>query len=139
MPPSVAPSAVAGTEPDESLIAAFEGALRNGAPPALAEFVPPKLMPNRLPTLVELVRSDLEWRWDRGTPKPVDAYLVEYPELANADGAVAALHGEKYRPRLPRGEPARPEEYRARYQVSTASCPAVDPPAALRRSTRAAI
>src|SRR4051812_34862272 len=140
MPPSVAPpSAVAGIEPDESLIAAFEGALRNGPPPALADFVPPKLMPNRLPTLVELVRSDLEWRWDRGTPKPADASLAEYPELANADGAVAALAFEEYRARLRRGEPARPEEDRARYHVPTDSWPAADPPAAVRRSTRVVI
>ena len=140
MPPSVAPASAVGTiEPDESLIAAFEGALRTGPPPALADFVPPKLMPNRLPTLVELVRSDLEWRWDRGMPKPADAYLAEYPELANASGAVAALAFEEYRARLRLGEPARPEEYRARFQVPTDSWPAADAPVTVRRSTQGPI
>ena len=119
VPPS--PTAV-GPEPDESAIAAYEQALRHGPDPALADFVPPS-GPNRLPTLVELVRSDLEWRWDRGTPKPAAAYLAEYPELAAATGAVAF---EEYRARLRSGEPVRPEDFRARYQISTDSWPALD-------------
>ena len=115
-----------GTEPDESAIAAYEQALRQGPAPALADFVPKRAGDHRLATLIELVRSDLEWRWGRGTPKPAAAYLEEYPELAAADGAVAALAFEEYRVRLRLGEPVRPDEYRARYQISTDSWPAVD-------------
>jgi serine/threonine protein kinase/tetratricopeptide (TPR) repeat protein len=116
---------IPGSEPDESAIAAYEQALRHEPAPALSDYVPSR-SGCRLATLVELVRSDLEWRWGRGTPKPAAAYLEEYPELAAADGAVAALAFEEYRVRLRLGEPVRPDEYRARYQISTESWPAVD-------------
>ena len=43
-------------------------------------------------------------------------------------GALAALAFEEYRARPAPGEPARPEEYRARYQVPTDSWPAADAP-----------
>src|SRR5207245_90607 len=65
-------------------------------------------------------------QWGHGTPKPATAYLEEYPELAAADGAVAAVAFEEYRARLRLGEPVRPDEFRARYQISTDSWPALD-------------
>ena len=39
---------VAGVEPDESVIAAYEQALRHGPAPALADFVPPRAAPHRV-------------------------------------------------------------------------------------------
>lgn len=127
MPTAAHPTVtIPGSEPDESAIAAYEQALRHEPAPALSDFIPSRSGGGRLATLVELVRSDLEWRWGRGTPKPAAAYLEEYPELAAADGAVAALAFEEYRVRLRLGEPVRPDEYRARYQISTESWPAVD-------------
>ena len=81
-------------EPDESVIAAFEQALRAGGAPAVADFAPPAPATHRLATLIELVRSDLEWQWSHGTPKSAAAYLAEHPELADAD---AALRGRGVR------------------------------------------
>jgi serine/threonine protein kinase/Flp pilus assembly protein TadD len=110
-------------EPDESVIAAYEQALRAGPSPAMRDFVPPPAAVNRLATLVELVRGDLEWRWAHGAPKPAADYLSEYPELATVDSARAAVAFEEYRARLCQGESARPSEYRDRYQIATDSWP----------------
>ncbi|HEX3150805.1 MAG TPA: protein kinase [Gemmataceae bacterium] len=115
-----------GINPDESIIAAYEQALRQGQPPSLTEFVPPRDVAHRLATLVELVRTDLEWRRRHGTPKIAAAYLDEFPELANADAAVAAIAFEEYRVRLGLGEEVRRDDYQARYQVSTNAWPDSD-------------
>jgi hypothetical protein len=53
--------------------------------------LPPPPDPRRLPTLVELVRIDLERQWERGRPVRVEEYLEAYPELGTANTVSADL------------------------------------------------
>src|SRR5947209_7813411 len=129
MPNTHALPATALVEPDESAVATYERLLRDGRAPALADYVPPPGAPHRLATLVELVRGDLEWRWARGARKPAADYLREFPELAAAGPARAAVAFEEYRARVASGDPADPEEYRDRLDVPVDSWPVLGPPA----------
>ncbi len=52
------------------------------SPPALAVFLPPGPPALRRLVLVELVKIDLDYRWQRGQPRIVEEYLAEFPELA---------------------------------------------------------
>lgn len=45
----------------------------------------------RLPTLVELIKIDLERQWQHGNRVTVASYLARFPELANAQTVVADL------------------------------------------------
>jgi len=65
----------------ESYIDAFETACAAGWPLDLDRFLPPRGQSNRLDVLCELVRIDLEHGWSRGTPKQLDQYRREFPEL----------------------------------------------------------
>ncbi|MEM8678967.1 MAG: serine/threonine-protein kinase, partial [Planctomycetota bacterium] len=57
------------------------------APPTLAEFLPEAGADARAVTLVELVKIDLENRWQRGdATMSVAKYAAEFPELAEPDG-----------------------------------------------------
>ena len=86
-------------EPDSGWVAEFERALRARQDIDLRAFLPAPTTPAFVPTLVELVRIDIERRWERGTPKPVEEYLEKYPELLGTD-SLAALAFEEYRARV---------------------------------------
>jgi len=65
----------------EAFIDAFEEAqVRNGQAD-LADFLPPVEHPNRRDIVLELVRVDLEYRWQRGDRCSSDQYHTRFPEL----------------------------------------------------------
>jgi len=86
-------------DPNSECVARFERDLREEAVPDLRTYLPASSAPDYIPTLVELIRVDIESRWNRGVPKQVEEYLAEYPELLVAD-ALADLAFEDYRARL---------------------------------------
>jgi hypothetical protein len=59
----------------------------------LTSFLPAAENPLRLRILVELVKVDQEQRWCRGDFRPVEAYLVDWPELGNEPNVLAELIG----------------------------------------------
>ena len=64
----------------EAFVDAWE---RAGEPPSPREFLPADPPPVRRMTLVELIKVDLEYRWiHRKTPRTIEEYFAEYPELA---------------------------------------------------------
>jgi serine/threonine protein kinase len=74
----------------ERLIEEFETAWQEGREPDLADYLPPD-GPGRGPALVELVHTDMEYRWRRGVAAPLRAYLVRFPELERDRAAVQGL------------------------------------------------
>ena len=61
----------------DAFVAAWQ---KGGEPPAPAEFVPAEPPALRRLTLVELIKVDLEYRWQgRRAPKLVEEYLIEFP------------------------------------------------------------
>ncbi len=86
------------------------------APPAVAEFLPAGPPVLRRLTLVEILKVDLENRWqNRRAPKLVEEYLAELPELI-ADGEVPCdLVYEEYHIRKQQGESVSLSEYCQRF------------------------
>ncbi len=72
-------------------------------PPEIESFLPTEPPILRHMVLVELIKIDLEFRWqEHNCPKTIEQYLAEFPELG-ADGPPADLIHEEYqiRRRLP--------------------------------------
>ena len=96
----------------DALIAAWEGS----SPPRLASFLPSEPPALRRLILAELVKVDLELRYDRSkAAKPLELYLEEFPELAEFGGLPCDLIYEEFHIRKQRGLPADAEDYCRRY------------------------
>ncbi len=101
---------------DES-IDRFEEAwnLRTTSPPEVRTFLPEGDAAERGAALTELLRVDMERRWDSEMRRTFDDYLREFPELS-MDGR-SDLAFEEYRHRIEQGEQIRPDDYRSRFGV----------------------
>lgn len=90
---------------------------RDGEPPKLAQFAPPEPAGFRRLTLIELVKIDLEQRWQRHhDPISIEDYVQRYPELREEDGSVPCdLVYEEYHVRRRAGDDVTPEEFFRRF------------------------
>jgi serine/threonine protein kinase len=85
-----------------------------GDPPGLAAFLPAGPPEVRRLTLVELVKLDIESRLPRGSDRPLEDYLREYPELGPA-GPPADLLYEDFHLRHRAGRAPDPGDYFRRF------------------------
>ena len=92
-------------------------------PAELADFAPPPDHPERLAILCELVRVDLEHRWQGGQPRRAGGLPRLFPELFEDPELVHAMAFEEYRLRLQAGEQPAPAEYRRRFGVEGVDWP----------------
>ena len=87
-PPSTDPATVALNELAErvdGLLTAWQG---EKLPPNLVDFLPAEPAALRHLVLTELIKVDLEYRWQHHElPKEIEEYLEEFPELAH-DGSI---------------------------------------------------
>lgn len=114
-PPDPAPSRSSASDAAlEELIARFEAAWQRAAEPRLDDFLPASVR-LRAKALVELVHTDLECRLKAHCEASVEAYLTEYPELAQDRSAVIELIVADctYRQRL--GHACSPADYASRF------------------------
>jgi hypothetical protein len=77
--------------------------------------LPPRGDRLRAPALVELVKIDLERRWQRGQPAKVEAYARKLPELGTLDTLPADLLLAEYEARQQSGAPADLAEFAQRF------------------------
>jgi hypothetical protein len=63
----------------------------------IADFLPPADHPLYFDVLRELVRVDLEYGWEGGSPKSVDHYLHAYPDLQRDHESLRAIVFEEFR------------------------------------------
>ncbi len=97
----------------EGLVNAWES---GGDPPDLASFVPSDPPGMRRLALVELIKVDLEYRWQRrGLPQQVEEYVAAFPELADDNGVPADLIYEEFYVRSSTDSPPTPDEYFERF------------------------
>lgn len=68
----------------------FETAWKAGPAPRIGDFLARITGPRRQALLLELVKLDLEYRWNSPEPRILDDYLREFPELRSADGSPPA-------------------------------------------------
>ncbi|HKB40911.1 MAG TPA: serine/threonine-protein kinase, partial [Gemmataceae bacterium] len=88
-----------------------------------AHFLPAPDDPLYLPALRELVRLDLEYGWQRGSPRSLDEYLQRFPLLLQDTDSRAEIAFEDYRLRCQAGQQPSPADYQARYGVNTVGWP----------------
>lgn len=94
----------------EGFLAAWDNADED-APPVLADHLPTDNGTIRHFTLVELIKTDLEFRLEgRGLPKRLHDYLEEFPEL-HEHGVPADLVYEEFHLRQQAGLAVDPQEY----------------------------
>ncbi|HEY2883308.1 MAG TPA: hypothetical protein VGJ15_12760, partial [Pirellulales bacterium] len=97
----------------DALAAAWEG---DDLPPNLTDFLPPKPLALRQMVLIELVKLDLEYRWQQHElPKQVEEYATEFPELAEHGEIPCSLIYEEFYVRRSSSQPATPDEYFTRF------------------------
>jgi eukaryotic-like serine/threonine-protein kinase len=100
----------------DALIQRWEAA---ESPPVLAEFVPQTPASLRRLVLVELVKVDLDYRYQRKQPKRIEDYVAEFPELSGPHGVPSDLIFEEYQVRRRAGEQVRSKEYFDRFPNRT--------------------
>jgi serine/threonine protein kinase len=106
-------------------IEAYESALAHEGEVDVAEFAPPASHPNRLAVLCELVRVDLEYRWEQGRPLHLEHYRDRFPAVFEEPELVRTMAYEEYRQRQRAGETPALVDYRRRFGVETDSWPPV--------------
>ena len=84
----------------------------NRQPPPLAEFLPEGPPPLRRMALVELIKVDLEYRWQEfDVPRTLSEYLEEFPELAAGSGVPCDLIYEEFHVRKQAGDAVEVQQY----------------------------
>ena len=109
----------------DELIEAFERAWANDAAPEIMNFLPAPDHPHRRETLLELVRVDLELRWQNGCPITLDEYRIKFPQLLSNSESFSLVAFEEFRARRNSGEPVMPIEYERRFGIVTDHWPIV--------------
>ena len=97
----------------DALSKAWQG---DDLPPRLGDFLNEVPAANRVLVLTELIKVDLEYRWqEHELPKQVEEYVEEFPELAACGGIPCDLIYEEFHVRRNTGNPPSPENYFARF------------------------
>ncbi len=103
----------------DELIEAFERAWANDAAPEIMNFLPVPDHPQRRETLLELIRVDLELRWQHGCPITLDDYRIKFPQLLSNSESFSLIAFEEFRARRNSGESVMPAEYECRFGIRT--------------------
>jgi len=97
----------------DALIAAWQG---DDLPPDLNQFLPAEPLSLRQLALKELIKIDLEYRWQHHElPKQVEEYLEEFPDLAEDGGVPCDLIYEEFHLRRQTENPPTPEDFYSRF------------------------
>ena len=95
---------------------AFVTAWEGGTPPALADFLPDPAAALRHMSLVELIKIDLEFRWQNNAePRKLDEYAAEFPEIIEQGGLPCDLIYEEFHIRRQCGDHPDADDYCKRY------------------------
>lgn len=104
----------------------YEEALSRSGGVDLAAFLPEPASPMYGRVAVELVRVDLEHRWNAGAARPLCEYRALTPGLFRQPELLAEAAFEEFRLRRLAGESIDAQEYAREYGVSTHAWPSVD-------------
>jgi serine/threonine protein kinase len=96
----------------ETFVEAWETLRR---PPPLAEHLPEGPDVLRKMTLIELIKVDLEYRWKESSPKTIEEYVAEFPELNGECGPPADLIYEEFHVRRAQGDTVFAADYFDRF------------------------
>jgi serine/threonine protein kinase/Tfp pilus assembly protein PilF len=108
----------------DDFVDAFEMVQQRDGRADLPDFLPHPEHPLYRPVLLELLRLDLEYGWQRGQGRSLSEYQRIFPELFEDLACLAQIAFEEYRLRLQVGQAVTPEEYRSRFGIDTEGWPA---------------
>ncbi len=118
------PNLAALSAPDrqlvESWLAEFDQSWKEDLLKAWLRKLPSPGDPKRLPALVEMVKIDLEWRWQKGKGVRLEKYLANLPELGTPETVSADLILAEYEARREAGVPKPLEAFMERFPHLTA-------------------
>lgn len=89
----------------------------------IRQHLPPRDHPLYQPVGLELLRIDLEFSWDQGTPNSLTHYQRHYPDLCGDADSFCQLAFEEYRLRLQAGEAASSRDYQRQYDIDVGHWP----------------
>ena len=112
---SALPSDDINWQRSEEVLECFELAWREKGEPRIEDFLPAEETAQRTPLLAELIKIDLEYRWDRGGRPKVEEYLERFGELTNSQAVVEELIHEEIQVRSHHGCGPSAEELRERF------------------------
>lgn len=95
----------------------------SGTPPEIADFLPAEPPGLRKLALVELVKLDMEHRWDRGERALLERYIEAFPELAQNGQVPSDLIHEEQHIRKQQEDPIEPGEYERRFPAQAHELP----------------
>lgn len=107
----------------EEAIEQFESAWTKSKDVPLADFLPAPETPWYQTCLVELIRLDLEFRWDRGERVYVESYKELFPAAVFSTQEISDLAFEEYRIRYRHGDQVSKEDYRRRWSIDVSRWP----------------
>lgn len=81
----------------ENRISAFESAFLRDPTVDLNDFVPDDGHPQKIEILVELIRVEMEFRWDRGDEVRASSYFARFPVLQKNSAIADVILGEESR------------------------------------------
>jgi len=96
-------------------VESFEKAWATHGMADLVTFLPPSDDPGYFEVLGELIRVDLEFRWERGDPLSLDSYRHRFPEFFSDSSRVCGVAFEEFRLRRQAGQAPSLAEYRERF------------------------
>ena len=106
----------------------------DGAAPTMERFLPPETQPDYTNVCVELMRVDMERRWDRDQKKRLAKYCDEHPWLRQDKVQLGELAFEEFRLRAEHNDDVSAKTYAKDFGIDTAAWPE---PAAARVDTKA--
>jgi serine/threonine protein kinase len=109
--------AAAGEEPEDP-VRRFKRAWQEAGSEAavdLSDYLPASQTPLRLVVLLELIKADLEIRWQRGKGVVLEQYLNDFPELGPASGLPTGLIRAEFQARQLHGDKPPLAAYRERF------------------------
>ncbi len=102
----------------EQVVEKFERAQRQSQTPPLAPFVADLPATEKANVVVELVRSDIEYRWENGlSTRDIDSYRQEFSQVFSQAERLREIAFEDCRQRLRHGQPIDSNQYAKRYGI----------------------
>ncbi len=102
----------------EQIVEDFERAQRQSQTPQIAPFVADVPVADRTDSVVELIRSDIEYRWENGLPtRDVDSYRQEFSQVFSRPDRLREIAFEDCRQRLRHGQPIDSKQYAKRFGI----------------------
>ncbi|MCA9050506.1 MAG: hypothetical protein KDA89_17335, partial [Planctomycetaceae bacterium] len=107
----------------DTCVEAYESACAENGTADVRQCLPDRSHPEFRKIVVELLRVDLEYRWNAGQTNRFEQHLADFPDVLKYASAKSQLAFEDYRLRLQAGHSVSPQFYAARYGADVTGWP----------------